>query len=126
MGAGIRSVLVVDDDEDIRDVLTDMLRESGYGVEVAKDGAAALATMKVHRPALVVLDLMMPNVDGWHVMSEMDRDPMLRSIPVCVLSGCGQQAPAQAACVLEKPIMTLPLLRVIERYCGPPPPPHVE
>jgi len=76
--------------------------------------------MKAHRPEMILLDLVMPNVDGWRVMSEMERDPTLRSIPVCVLTGHGDKAPPNAARVLEKPIMVLPLLEVVERYCGSP------
>jgi two-component system, chemotaxis family, chemotaxis protein CheY len=58
-------ILVVDDDASIRDMVADVLRASGYWVREAADGAAALAAVEAERPALVLLDMLMPNVDGW-------------------------------------------------------------
>jgi CheY-like chemotaxis protein len=113
-------VLIVDDDADIREALEEVLSESGYTVAAASDGAIALSKMKQKRPALVLLDLMMPNVDGWRVMDEMHRDPSLREIPVCVLSAFADLAPPSADTVLAKPIKVLPLLETVERLVGPP------
>lgn len=115
------AVLIVDDDADIREALEEVLRESGYSVVIAADGAGALTAMKARAPALVLLDLMMPNVDGWRVIDEMHRDPSLRGIPVCVLSAFADLAPPSADTVLAKPIKVLPLLETVERYCGRPP-----
>ncbi|HTJ47328.1 MAG TPA: response regulator [Kofleriaceae bacterium] len=114
------AVLIVDDDADIREALEEVLSESGYAVAIAADGADALDEMKAHAPALVLLDLMMPNVDGWRVMDEMHRDPSLCGIPVCVLSAFAELAPAAADTVLAKPIKVLPLLETVERFCGRP------
>jgi DNA-binding response OmpR family regulator len=60
-----RPVLVVDDDESIREMLTDVLRAAGYSVRVASDGEVALAAVAAEQPALVLLDMRMPRVDGW-------------------------------------------------------------
>ena len=61
-------VLVVDDDEGIRMLEADILREAGYGVEQATGGAAAIEQLKHTRPDLVLLDLLMPDIDGWAVL----------------------------------------------------------
>ena len=114
------AVLIVDDDADIRDALQEVLSECGYLVAIAPDGEVALSEMKANAPSLVLLDLMMPKVDGWHVIDEMHRDPALRGIPICVLSAFSDLAPMSADTVLAKPIRVLPLLETVERYCGRP------
>src|SRR5688500_10739911 len=84
--SGARSVLVVDDDEDIRETVADVLRDAGYTVRVAADGSEALVEMRDCAPCVVLLDLMMPRIDGWQVVEEMRRDPELAEIPVCIVS----------------------------------------
>ena len=59
------AILVVDDDEAILDVVSDVLRLEGYPVETAIDGEAALAAVERSRPLLVLLDMRMPRLDGW-------------------------------------------------------------
>lgn len=59
------AILVVDDDEAILDVVADVLRFEGYPVETASDGVAALDAVERGRPALVLLDMRMPRLDGW-------------------------------------------------------------
>ncbi|MFI6294666.1 response regulator transcription factor [Nonomuraea sp. NPDC050790] len=75
------SVLVVEDNEELRRALSRALRSEGYGVAVASDGAAGLAAMAEQRPDLVVLDVMMPEMDGLEVCrrlrAEGDRRPVL-------------------------------------------------
>lgn len=80
-------VLVVDDDLQIRRALSTALRGQGYEVEVAIDGADALSRMATWNPDVVVLDLVMPNVDGFEVV----RDARTwTSVPIIVLSARGQ------------------------------------
>lgn len=80
-------VLVVDDDRQIRRALSTALRGQGYEVEVAVDGADALTRMATWNPDVVVLDLVMPNVDGFEVV----RDARAwTSVPIIVLSARGQ------------------------------------
>lgn len=63
-----RRVLVVDDEEDVQILVCRILRDSGYEVESASEGGEAIDKMKAKRPDLVILDLMMPGIDGWGVL----------------------------------------------------------
>ena len=69
------TVLVVDDEPQIVWVLRFSLEAEGYRTVSAADGALALQEIAQHRPRLVLLDLMMPNVDGWHVLEELAKLP---------------------------------------------------
>jgi CheY-like chemotaxis protein len=80
-------VLVVDDDDLQRDVLAEVLASAGYAVVVAADGVAALEVARASTPDLVVLDLLMPRLDGASVLAELRRDPALASVPVVVTTG---------------------------------------
>src|SRR5262245_11415139 len=85
-----RSVLVVEDDNDIRDALTLILRDQGYQVDSASNGQEALDQLRRGSPAnLIVLDLMMPVMDGWQFRHEQQRDPTLAGIPVVIVSADG-------------------------------------
>lgn len=84
--AETRRVLVVEDDSSIRQVLVEILELEGYAVRTAPDGLAALALLDAWRPDLIVLDLMMPRMDGWHFREVQCQRPVLRDIPVLVLS----------------------------------------
>ena len=79
-------ILVVDDEPDALEVLGFKLREAGYTPVFAKDGARALAAVRDERPALVVLDLMLPEVDGLEVCKILRRDPATASIPILMLT----------------------------------------
>ncbi len=83
-----RTVLVVDDDQNILDLLTGYLRHAGYQVVTATDGQMALNCFEQYQPILVVLDLMMPRIDGWEVCRQ------LRSrsdVPVLILSARAEE-----------------------------------
>ncbi len=84
---GEARLLVVDDDADVRSLLRDELSSAGYRVETAPGGAEALAALERQRPSAVVLDLLMPEPDGFEVLYRMREDPGLRSVPVVVLTG---------------------------------------
>jgi len=79
-------VLVVDDDASIRRMMIAALRREGYSFLEASNGKEALEIMRRDRPAVVLLDLMMPVVSGWDVLKERSADPSLHSIPVIVVS----------------------------------------
>jgi CheY-like chemotaxis protein len=78
-------VLIVEDDEDVRDFLDVLLRASGYETMTAANGAIGLEMMHHRKPCMVLLDIMMPVMDGWTFRTRQIADPELREIPVvCV------------------------------------------
>jgi two-component system phosphate regulon response regulator PhoB len=79
-------ILVVDDEPDALEVLGFKLREAGFSPLFAKDGAKALTTARDERPDLIVLDLMLPEVDGLEVCKILRRDPATSSIPILMLT----------------------------------------
>src|SRR5438132_2482858 len=80
------SVLIVDDDAALREVLSCLLAEDGWRVATAADGEAALAAVEQHKPSAVVLDLMMPRVDGFEVLQTLRRRPSTQDLPVIVVT----------------------------------------
>jgi signal transduction histidine kinase/DNA-binding response OmpR family regulator len=80
------SVLVVDDEPDARALIGQILESDGHSWRGAADGEEALAAIRQDRPGLVLLDLLMPNMDGFTVLETLAADPALRSIPVIVVS----------------------------------------
>jgi|AP45_3_1055517.scaffolds.fasta_scaffold16725_1 signal transduction histidine kinase/CheY-like chemotaxis protein len=80
------SVLIVDDDSSARELARRALEPSGFDVLEAPDGFAALRLLEVHRPDAIVLDLMMPGLDGFQVHEKLQDNPELSSIPVVVFS----------------------------------------
>jgi CheY-like chemotaxis protein len=86
-GAGTNGlVLVVDDDDDVRSVLVDVLSTEGYEVIAARNGREALRVAASARPALIILDLMMPVMSGWEFLVHQRADPRLAEIPVLAMS----------------------------------------
>jgi CheY-like chemotaxis protein len=119
--AGEGPILVVDDDADLRGLLLDVLRSKGFAVTGAPDGREALRILRTSGVAfgLVVLDLMMPVINGWQFRREQQEDPALASIPVLVLSAgvnVGEVAASIGAVgYLKKPIDIAALLGAIQR-----------
>jgi CheY-like chemotaxis protein len=79
-------VLIVDDDPALRDVLSSLVATDGWRVATAADGQAALSAIEHDKPDVVVLDLMMPNVDGFEVLQRLRVDPTTRELPVIVVT----------------------------------------
>jgi DNA-binding response OmpR family regulator len=81
-------ILVIDDEEDIRNLLAELLRRSGHEVEQAPDGRAGLRALHASRPDLVLLDVTMPELDGWQTLERI-RD--LTDVPVLMLTARGDE-----------------------------------
>ena len=79
-------VLVVDDDEDNIRIISTMLLARGYEVRLARDGRGALESIRLQRPDLVLLDVMMPGMDGMQVLDAIRADPRLASLPVILVT----------------------------------------
>ena len=116
--ASARPVLVVDDDDSIRDMVTSVLRSVGYSVRAAADGEAALAAAAAETPALVLLDLRMPRVDGWEFARRLEeRGPR----PPIIVMTAARDARSAAAEIgadghLPKPFDIDQLLTQVARY----------
>ena len=80
------TVLVVDDDPSARDLLQRFLNKEGFHVECAASGPEALAAIKRVRPTVITLDVMMPGMDGWSVLTKLKEDPQTADIPVVMLT----------------------------------------
>lgn len=115
-------VLIVDDDEDIRQILADILRSEGYDTALAADGKEALEYLERHTPpCAILLDLMMPVMDGWEFSRLARMDPRFVSIPIVVMSAHvnARQASStlSAYSFLEKPLDMDRLLGLVQKMC---------
>lgn len=87
-----RTIVVVDDDQDIRMILRANLEEEGYDVKEAQGGREALDVIRQNDPDLVVLDIMMPEVDGYDVLQELRSKPEYAELPVVLLTARRQES----------------------------------
>jgi CheY-like chemotaxis protein len=81
-----KSILVVDDDSNIRSLLQQELTEAGYSVRLAEDGRKALSLVREEIPGLIILDVMMPEMNGFDVAAVLKNDPATMHIPIIILS----------------------------------------
>jgi CheY-like chemotaxis protein len=111
-------ILVVEDDLIVRETISDALLDAGYAVAKASDGAAALEQLRVHPPDAVLLDLLMPVMDGWMFLDAVHQDDALGHIPIGVLSAVPtlrEQAMTQGVQVaVGKPFALDELLEQVE------------
>lgn len=89
-----KKILLVDDDPDIRDVLTMILESRGYQTVSATDGLECLAALRAENPDLILLDLLMPKMDGFAVLKELHEEKwaQYKSIPILILSSIREGA----------------------------------
>ena len=117
-----KRVLVVEDDIELRETLCAYLEEEGFDTEGAADGAEALARAHIHRPDAIVLDLLMPVMDGLQLMEALSDEPDLCDIPIFVVSGHAEDAPrADRVEVFSKPVDVHALLRALQDKISVPP-----
>ena len=101
-----KTVLLVEDDADVRDSLQDILEDEGFDVIPAANGKQAIDFLTLNEPAgadLVIPDLLMPMVSGWEVLERMTGDAKLSDIPVLVLSAAAAPKPERAQGFVRKP-----------------------
>ncbi len=124
MGTARRQILVVEDDPDIRAAVGEILILVGYDVAEARDGVEALNRARERVPDVILLDLMMPNLDGWAFRDAQRADPLLAAVPVVVMTACDvrQQHGFGAVAYVQKPFELDDLLRVVHRCCSAFPP----
>jgi two-component system, chemotaxis family, chemotaxis protein CheY len=112
-------VLVVEDDDATRTLLVEILTDDGYETREASDGRQALILMRHWRPDVIILDLVMPNMDGWFFRAQQQHLPALRDVPVVVTSArrppWREEDLMNPAAYLPKPFALEDLLSVVRR-----------
>jgi CheY-like chemotaxis protein len=113
------TILVVEDDGDIRECYQSLLERAGYRVATAENGKEALDQLKRQRPALILLDLMMPVMSGPEFLEILRADSSSAEIPVLIVSAYGELADATAGVsgFLRKPVELQTLLSAVRRFC---------
>jgi adenylate cyclase len=112
-------ILVIDDEETVRDLMRRFLGREGFEVVTAQDGAEGLALARDLRPMLITLDVLMPGLDGWSVLENLKADPELADIPVVMLTILDDKNKGfalGATDFLTKPVDRERLRSVIARY----------
>jgi len=118
-GSAKQTVLIVEDDPDALEALGDLLESHGYAVTSARHGAEALELLgRSPLPQLILLDLLMPTMDGWEFRRRQKNDPRIAKIPVVVVSASSAAKPIDADSILRKPVDIDRLLETIARHCG--------
>jgi two-component system, cell cycle response regulator DivK len=119
-----KRILVVEDQEDLRGVLRDLLSGTGYTVFEAEDGERGVAKAKSDRPDLILMDIQMPAIDGYEATRRIKADPACKPIPIVAVSSFamkGDEEKARAAgCdhYVTKPYSPIQLLRLIQGFLG--------
>ncbi|HEX4453888.1 MAG TPA: response regulator [Kofleriaceae bacterium] len=112
-----RSVLIVDDEFGLADIAADLLRDVGYDVVIAINGKVGLASLSTRPVDLVIVDLMMPVMDGPEMIGHMRADPALAHIPVILMTALPEaiKSDTGADATLVKPFGFKQLLETIDR-----------
>jgi len=118
-----KSVLVLEDDDDVREEIVGALERHGYLVQGARDGREGFELLRriVPRPAVILLDWMMPVMDGMGFLGHQASDPRFASIPVVVVSAVANMARIPTLCVsavLGKPVRVRTLIEIVDRMAG--------
>ena len=116
------TVLIIDDERDTRELLQRALEKAGYQVICAEDGRSGLELAVEHQPDVITLDVRMPEMDGWSVLTILKEHPSLTHIPVVLLTMVDDPALGNAlgaAAYLTKPVESARLLKVLGKYCPP-------
>jgi CheY-like chemotaxis protein len=119
----MKTILIVDDEFSIVETLGEILSWEGYGVATAANGQAALDQVRAVRPALVLLDYMMPVKDGLQVLRELRADPALADLTVVMMTAAPLGIPETEkrwSALLLKPFQADQLVRLVQRLIGAP------
>jgi CheY-like chemotaxis protein len=119
----VQHILVVDDDPAIRDVVADILEISDYPVQTAVNGAEALEKIRQDQPAAVLLDLMMPVMDGWEFLRACRNESPCSHVPIVVMSAAREASDVAdelgAQAFLPKPFELDAILSVVGQVVEP-------
>ena len=114
-----KKVLVVDDDKTVTKVVSSLLEHNGYTAQVAHDGLDGMVQVKKNTPDLIILDIMMPEINGYDVCSNLKFDERFKHIPIIVLTSREQELDPRIARLMgieyiQKPIDSKVLLAKIQ------------
>lgn len=118
------TVLVVDDDPEIVTMVSMRLTKRGYHVVTANDGNEALEAARRERPALIVLDVMMPGRNGWEVVRALKQDPVTEKVKIVMLTAIGEQVNAMTSSLygadayIDKPFDFTVLEKTVAKLVG--------
>ena len=87
----VKKILIVEDDKFLRELISQKLLKEGYDIVEAVDGEKGIESANKEKPYLVLLDLILPGIDGFEVLAKLKADPKLSNIPVIILSNLGQK-----------------------------------
>jgi CheY-like chemotaxis protein len=120
----VKTILVVDDEPTLRAVVADVLQDEGYSVLEAAHGRAMLEILEREHPALVLMDVMMPVLDGQAAYQELRARQDLPDIPVVMMSAAAHHAELDPAIAgfMRKPFDLIELVAVVTALIGPPQP----
>lgn len=116
----MKRVLVIEDDEAIREAVAEVLAAEGYEVTEAANGLEGLHEARARPPSLIVLDLMMPTMNGWQFREAQRQEPTLADIPVIVISAyCDIEGPSlYESARFPKPFDLVTLLLAVDKYAA--------
>lgn len=114
------AVLIVDDDDDAREILADIVRRAGYSVATARNGFEAIDQLGRARPELILLDVVMPGMDGATFRQKQRQNRDWITIPTIVMTGVADEPTLDVAVedTLRKPIKSAVLLDIVARHCS--------
>jgi len=116
-----RTVLVIDDDPLAADLMKRSLERAGFAALLAADGASGFELARSQQPAAITLDVMMPGMDGWSVLTQLKSDPATAGIPVIMVSMLQDRSLGYAlgaADFMTKPVDQNKLREVLAKHCG--------
>jgi CheY-like chemotaxis protein len=115
------AVLIVEDDPDVALTINDVVEESGYRAICAGNGREALSLLEGEEPALMLIDLFMPIMNGVELLKVIKKTPKLSSIPRVIMTAANDQmiGVREDVTVLYKPVDFDALTRLLHRYCEP-------
>lgn len=82
---------MVEDDPFLVDIYTTKLKEAGFSVEIAADGESGLRKLRERHFDLMILDIVLPHIDGWKILKEIESDEKLKNLPIVIFSNLGQK-----------------------------------
>ncbi|HUZ39644.1 MAG TPA: response regulator [Streptosporangiaceae bacterium] len=119
--SGRQPLLVIEDDADVRDLIADRLRGIGYRVECAATGEEGVALARLETPSLIILDILLPGIDGWEALREIRTASPSRSVSAIVVSIVdANHPPAVVDAYIVKPFRSSQIVDKVAELIGPP------